>query len=191
MTTLPEHNIVISPIGKFNEELINPILKEIERLFGFRTTVTPLLHDINFALDPAREQYHSTLALGKLEAIAPANTIKLVAITDVDLFIPILTYVYGEAQLGGTSCIVSTLRLTEGISPINQQETFHYRVLKEAIHELGHTFKLRHCPDTTCIMHYSRTVEDVDRKSDQFCRYCAVLLEDEKTRLIGNEDVDV
>ncbi len=184
MTTLPEHNIVISPIGNFDEALVNPIRKEVERLFGFRTTVTPLLQDISFALDPVREQYHSTLALEKLEGIAPPNTIKLVAITDVDLFIPILTYVFGEAQLGGTTSIVSSHRLTEGISPINQQETFHYRVLKEAIHELGHTFKLRHCPDNTCIMHYSRTVEDVDQKSDQFCRYCTVLLDDEKKRLI-------
>ncbi len=183
MTTQPEHNIVISPIGNVDEELINPILKEIERLFGFQTTVTPLLQDINFALDSDREQYHSTLALEKLEGIAPPNTIKLVAITEVDLFIPILTYVYGEAQLGGISCIVSTHRLTEGISPINQQKAFHYRVLKEAIHELGHTFKLRHCPDNTCIMHYSRTVEDVDQKSDQFCRYCTILLDDEKKRL--------
>ncbi len=184
MTTLHEHTIVISPIGNFDEGLINPILKEVERLFGFKTAVLPLLQDINFALDPGREQYHSTLALEKLETNAPPNTIKLVAITDVDLYIPILTYVYGEAQLGGTTSIVSTHRLTEGISPINQQEIFYYRVLKEAIHELGHTFKLRHCPDNTCIMHYSRTVEDVDQKSDQFCRYCTVLLEDEKKRLI-------
>jgi archaemetzincin len=62
-------------------------------------------------------------------------------------------------------------------------EAFHHRMVKEAIHELGHTFKLHHCPDNTCIMHYSRTVEDVDLKSKQFCRYCQVMLEDEKEKL--------
>jgi archaemetzincin len=63
------------------------------------------------------------------------------------------------------------------------------RIVKEAIHELGHTFNLRHCPEDTCIMHYCRNEEDVDRKSDEICRYCKVMLEDEIKRieLIINE----
>jgi archaemetzincin len=56
-------------------------------------------------------------------------------------------------------------------------------VVKEAIHELGHTFNLRHCQDVACVMHYCRSMKEVDRKSNQFCRYCAVLLEDEMRRL--------
>ena len=186
MTSHAEHNIVISPIGDIDKKLLEPIIRDTERIFGFKTVVKPLLHDVNFALDPARNQYHSTLILEKLELMAPPGTIKLVAITDVDLYIPILTYVYGEAQLGGTACIISTHRLADGISPINTPETFHCRLAKEAVHELGHTFKLRHCPDHSCIMHYSRTVTDVDRKTDQLCRYCDVLLEDDKKRLEEN-----
>ena len=61
--------------------------------------------------------------------------------------------------------------------------SFRQRIVKEALHELGHTFNLRHCPDQTCIMHYCRSIRDVDRKSEQFCRYCKVLLEDEIKRL--------
>ena len=142
MTPQSEHNILISPLGNVDKELTEPLIKEIERVFGFKTVVTSLLNDVNFALDPAREQYHSTLILAKLENIAPPGTLKLVAITDVDLFIPILTYVFGEAQLGGTSCVVSTHRLAEGISPISLPEAFHYRVIKEAVHELGHILYL-------------------------------------------------
>ena len=183
MTPQSEYNIVISPLGNVDKALIKPIATEVERVFGFKTIVTSLLKDVNFALDPAREQYHSTLILEKLDRMAPPGTLKLVAITDVDLFIPILTYVYGEAQLGGTACVVSTHRLAEGISPMSLPEAFHYRVVKEAVHELGHTFNLHHCPDNTCIMHYSRTVEDVDLKSKQFCRYCNVMFEDEKSKL--------
>ena len=97
----------------------------------------------------------------------------------MDLFIPILTHVYGEAQLGGKSCIVSSYRLNEGHSAGLLDRKYIDRVVKEAIHELGHTFKLRHCPEHTCIMHYCRNEEDVDRKSDQLCRYCKVMLEDE------------
>ena len=183
MITHTKHNIVISPIGDIDDKLVEPITSEIERIFGFKTVVKPILHDVNFALDTARNQYHSTLILEKLELSAPSEAIKLLAITDVDLYIPILTYVYGEAQLGGKASIISTHRLVEGISPVNTPETFHCRLAKEAVHELGHTFKLRHCPDHSCIMHYSRTVTDVDRKTDQLCRYCDVLLEDDKKRL--------
>jgi len=106
----------------------------------------------------------------------------------VDLFIPILTHVYGEAQLGGKACIISTHRLQEGICTNAGFKTYHCRILKEAIHELGHTFNLRHCPDHTCIMHYCRSIRDVDRKLERLCRYCRILLEDEIKRQAATED---
>ncbi len=59
-------------------------------------------------------------------------------------------------------------------------------MVKEAIHELGHTFKLRHCPDAACIMHYCRSEADVDRKSNDLCRYCRVMLNDELKRITGS-----
>lgn len=138
----------------------------------------PLLQDIDFALDKGRGQYHSTLILEELASRAPTSAIKVLAITDVDLFIPILTHVYGEAQLSGKACIISTCRLKEGLPLMGTQETFSARVFKEAIHELGHTFNLLHCPDHDCIMHYCRSEDDVDRKSEELCRYCGILLED-------------
>ena len=137
-----------------------------------------LLQNIDFAFDKGRDQYHSTLILEELATRAPASAIKVLAITDVDLFIPILTHVYGEAQLNGKACIISTCRLKEGLPLMDTQEAFLTRVVKEAIHELGHTFNLLHCPDHTCIMHYCRSEDDVDRKSEELCRYCGVLLED-------------
>lgn len=164
-------------------ELLDPISTEIYRIFGIRTDVMPLLENVDFAMDTVRNQYHSTQILEKLENISPPGAVKVVAITDVDLFIPILTYVYGEAQLGGKACIISTHRLNEDLSLAPSPEIFRIRVAKEAIHELGHTFNLQHCPDHTCIMHYCRKVADVDRKSDHLCRYCSVLLADEKKML--------
>jgi archaemetzincin len=182
----PEHTVVVSFIGDCGEEIFPPISRGIQRVFGFGVKRLPLLPDVNFALDPNRDQYHSTVILDKLAAAAPDGATKVLAITAVDLFIPILTHVYGEAQLGGKACIVSTFRLKEGLSPLSVQETYQVRVVKEAIHELGHTFKLRHCQDPACIMHYCRSVRDVDRKSDQMCRYCKVLFDDEKKRLTKN-----
>jgi archaemetzincin len=132
-------------------------------------------------VDPVRKQCHSTPILETLSIVSPAEAIKVLAITKVDLFIPILTHVYGEAQLGGKACILSTHRFSEGLAP--GAEVFGERILKEAIHELGHTFHLRHCRDASCVMHYCRGIREVDRKSNQFCRYCTVLLQDETRRL--------
>ncbi len=178
-----EHIIFISPLGDVDSLVLSRIGREIKRTFGYEIEIDPLLRDVGFALDPDRSQYHSTLILQKLAGIAPPQALKVLAIVDLDLFIPILTHVYGEAQLGGLACIVSTRRLKEKLSPAGNPESFTRRLLKEAVHELGHTFKLRHCKDPACIMHYCRTVKDVDRKSDELCRYCRILLEDEIHRL--------
>ena len=175
--------IIISPIE--NIDACNyPLLgQEIHRTFGFQAEIKSLLQNVNFAYDLTRDQYHSTAILEKLASTSPSQAIKVVAITNVDLFIPILTHVYGEAQLAGKACIVSTFRLQEGLSITNIEKEFENRIIKEVLHELGHTFNLRHCNDNTCIMHYCRSIKDVDRKSDQLCRYCKILLEDELKKM--------
>jgi archaemetzincin len=175
--------ILISPVGELSSELIDRVAAEVKRVFGFSTAVDCVLRDLNFALDQNRNQYHSTMILEQLAAHTPPGTIKIISIAQVDLFIPILTHVYGEAQLGGTACVVSTFRLNEGRSGINIPQKYIDRIAKEAIHELGHTFNLRHCPEEACIMHYCRNEEDVDRKSNELCRYCKVMLDDEIKRM--------
>ena len=183
MTSQRDHSILISPVGELSAELIDAVAGKIRQVFGFSTETSPILKDLSFALDDNRNQYHSTAILDRLAANTPPHTVRVLAIAQVDLFIPILTHVYGEAQLGGVTCIVSTFRLNEGSSGINISPKYIDRIVKEAIHELGHTFNLRHCPEHTCIMHYCRNEEDVDRKSDQLCRYCIIMLEDEIKRL--------
>jgi archaemetzincin len=178
-----EHILVISPIGKLDVDrgFLEQLGKEIRTVFRYETDIQPLLEEKDLWADPVRKQYHSTPILDTLAIISPPEAIKVLAITKVDLFIPILTHVYGEAQLGGKACILSTCRFSEGLAP--GEEIFRDRILKEAVHELGHTFNLRHCDDASCVMHYCRGVKEVDWKSNQFCRYCAVLLQDEMKRL--------
>ncbi|MFZ5570202.1 MAG: archaemetzincin family Zn-dependent metalloprotease [Thermodesulfobacteriota bacterium] len=178
MISAPGHIVVITPIGNFSSAMLSAVSLEIQRIFGFSVRIQSLLPNVSFAYDLDRDQYNSTMILQKLDAAAPPEAAKVLGITEVDLFIPILTYVYGEAQLGGKACIVSIHRLSEGISPVNTEAKFVERITKEAIHELGHTFNLRHCPDHACSMHYCRCIADVDNKSDQLCRYCKILLED-------------
>ena len=182
---LLEPVIVISPIGDFSHQLLTAVGSRINRIYGYRCETAPLLTDLDFSFDPRRNQYHSTSILEKLSARLPPNGLKVVGIAKVDLFIPILTYVFGEAQLGGSACIVSTYRLNERGSFKRGEVDFPGRVAKETIHELGHTFKLKHCQQRGCVMHYARSVDDVDHKSDALCRHCRILMEDEKKRLIG------
>jgi len=178
-----DHTLLISPIGELdgNGELLDQLRMEIHNVFGYETRLLSLLEEKDLPADPIRKQVHSTPILETLALLAPPEALKILAITRVDLFIPVLTHVYGEAQLGGKACILSTYRFWEKRS--STPESFRCRMLKEAIHELGHTFGLRHCRDAGCVMHYCRSVSEVDRKSSQFCRYCAVLLQDEMKRM--------
>jgi archaemetzincin len=183
ISSRPAYCIIVAPIGAIDPGVCDAVAGEVERVFGCRSEITPLLKDVEFALDCGRRQYHSTAILQKLAARAPDGALKIIAITQVDLFIPILTHVYGEAQLGGKTAIVSTFRLQEGVSAAFTNPTMLCRLGKEAVHELGHTFALRHCPERSCIMHYCRSLEDVDRKSNQLCRHCRVMLRDEMKKL--------
>lgn len=183
MSATAEHIIVIAPVGDLQPALLDRICGDVTRVFNFATRIEPVLQDLSFAYDGNRDQFHSTAILERLASAMPPDSLKILAVVQVDLFIPILTHVYGEAQLGGKSSVISVLRLAEGISTIGIGDTFGDRVSKEAIHELGHTFNLRHCKEANCIMHYCRNEHDVDCKSDQLCRYCRVMLEDEIKRL--------
>ncbi len=123
--------------------------------------------------DAARRQYHSTRILKELLQTFPADASKAIGIVPFDLFIPILTFVFGEAQLDGKVGIVSTARLEQpfyGMPP--NVPLLHRRLIKEIKHELGHTFGLLHCPDRSCVMSLAGNVTDVDRKGLTFCRGC-------------------
>lgn len=168
----------MSPIGDMDTDLIDSVCEEVRRIFHLHASVEVLLGNVDFAHDDDRNQYHSTAILEELAALKPPAAMRVLAITAVDLFIPILTYVYGEAQLGGAACVISIHRLAEGLTAATPRHLFLTRAAKEAAHELAHTFNLRHCKDPGCIMHYCRNIRDVDQKQDDLCRYCRVLLND-------------
>ncbi|MFH2060362.1 MAG: hypothetical protein ABIJ59_15875 [Pseudomonadota bacterium] len=171
------NTIVVSPIGDIPLWICEIVVKKVEKFFGFKSVIISVLNDISFAYNPERNQYHSTQILKELEQQAPEGTVKILGITKEDLFIPILTHVYGEAQLDGKACIISISRLVKGMG-VDIIDKGSARIVKEAVHELGHCFNLRHCQDSMCLMHYCRKIDDVDKKISQFCRYCDILLTD-------------
>lgn len=166
---------------------LEPVRLAVSQAFGIPATTAPLLQDIEFAYHFSRNQYHSTSILSALDQAAARDWLKILALADVDLFIPILTHVFGEAQMGGRAAMISTYRLGDGLPDSKAGSIFEQRVTKEALHELGHTFYLKHCPDPACIMHYCRSLKDVDHKSQSFCRYCRILMDEEIARLLADD----
>src|SRR5262249_5485409 len=133
--------------------------------------VQPGAMDITFAFDPMRGQYHSTAILQRLAAGSNGNHV--LGVSPCDLYVPVLTFVFGEAQLAGGCAVVSTARLREefyGLPP--SEDLLHERLVKEAAHELGHTLGLMHCDKWRCVMSSSYAVERIDVKAAEFCQDC-------------------
>lgn len=134
--------------------------------------ILPEPFDISFAEDRERRQYYSTAVLQKLERACDPDA-RILGVTSCDLYVPVLTFVFGEAQLDGNCAIVSTARLHEEFYGMpKRDDLLRERLFKEALHELGHTFGLRHCPDWRCVMTSSHAVERLDVKTAEFCRTC-------------------
>ena len=134
--------------------------------------------DLNLFYSKKRGQYHSTLILSKILSYLPSSNGKIVGITNVDIFTPILTFLFGEAQLGGNGAVVSTHRLRNEFYGLpGDNDLLYTRTLKEVLHELGHTMGLIHCQYYECVMHFSTYVEDIDLKKSQFCAVCQQKLE--------------
>lgn len=137
--------------------------------------------DIDFAYDPLRGQYHSTAILKRLRSMPGTDGARLLGVAEVDLFIPIFTFVFGEAQLGpanDSAAVVSLHRLRQEFYGLPADVPLQTdRLLKESLHEIGHTLGLRHCRDYRCVMSSSPAVENIDLKSAQFCPACAERLD--------------
>lgn len=142
----------------------------LARAFHVGCRVRTDVVDASHALDKLRRQYHSSALL---QAIAQVEAPVVLGVTTLDLFVPILTFVFGEAQLLGRAAIVSTHRLDDafyGWPP--QPARLLERLRVEAMHELGHTAGLRHCEDWNCAMSSSHAVERLDLKRADYCEGC-------------------
>ncbi len=165
-------NIYLTPVKFSNTALLFSVRKELEHFFK-RVEIIPFDLNIDEAYSKEREQYFSTQVIA--EAIKKTDELKgkIIVLTDVDLYIPVLTFVFGEAQLNGKHSVVSICRLHEEFySERTDEKLLKERTIKEILHELGHNFGLRHCLNWDCVMHSSTSIEEVDIKGNNYCKNC-------------------
>lgn len=152
---------------------LDALSRDLARIFHTSSRVWTDVLDVRFAHNAARAQYHSTAILERLQSVSANGNSRLLGVTAVDLFVPIFTFVFGEAQLAGKCALASLYRLSEEHYGLPADEDkLRERLTKEAVHELGHTFGLQHCQDWQCVMASSHSVELVDVKSADFCEEC-------------------
>lgn len=168
--------IYLVPIHFSMNSLLSPLSKRISDTFHQETETLLLPIDPSSAYDLSRKQYNSSLLLAELVAMKPNNNNRILGVTDLDLFIPILTFVFGEAQFNGPAAVVSIHRLNNQFYGLpNDLQLLQDRLEKEVIHELGHTFGLIHCQSDLCVMNVSTYVENIDLKSPGLCQSCLSL----------------
>jgi archaemetzincin len=154
-------------------EMLDDLAAELARIFQVSCHVHEENLSAEFAYDLQRGQHHSTPILQRMASLVTDPQAQFLGVTALDLFIPILTFVFGEAQLGGRCALVSLHRLREefyGLPP--NPKLLWERVVKESAHELGHTLGLRHCRDWRCVMASTHDVERLDLKSEEYCQSC-------------------
>lgn len=168
-------NITLISFGYFEKELLEMIIEDVEREFMLPVRIREGHLDLSEFYDPARRQYDGNRLIKEIDSSYALDSNKTLGLFNVDLFIPILTYIFGQAFLGGRSGIASIFRLSnESYGLKSDKKVFVDRIQKEVIHELGHTFGLIHCRNTTCVMRSSTYVEDIDQKDSTLCHQCRI-----------------
>jgi archaemetzincin len=174
--------IGILRIGQINSNIAKRIQENLRVIFPKTTSViiTEKLPIPEETFDKTRNQYFSGAILRKVQEYAEKEKTldRVLGIVDIDIFVPELNFVFGEAECPGKAAIISLWRLKPefyGYTP--NMELFLERTTKEAVHELGHTLGLRHCSNPFCVMYFSNSIFDTDRKQSLFCNKCYLKVE--------------
>jgi len=182
--------ICIKPIGVVDPDVLEFLENALSQIFG-SVKVLAGGKVPSEAYNPARNQYNSTFILLSLDEDCDV----ILGVTEVDLYANNLTFVFGEAELGGRRAIISLRRLRPEFYGMPYDESLlKLRALKEAVHEIGHVLGLRHCFNPRCVMYFSNTILDTDFKDWRYCEECrrklverGILVKFPKERVLKDE----
>ncbi len=180
--SIPDQNaqLELIPLGHVDPMVLSVAAANIQAVFRLATDIAAARPRPSYAYTSSRRQYDAVRILKSLAAEEEGAPLKL-AITPYDLCIPILTYVYGESQLGGRAAVISINRLSD---PLRQERTLE-RIAKICVHEVGHVFGLEHCWEAGCLMRFSKQLEQLDQLSLHFCSACEFEIARRLKRMIG------
>ena len=165
--------ITLVSFGFFEKDILEKTAEAVIEEYHCSVNIKDGHLDLSEYYDSARRQYDGNSLLKQVHSMSFPESDKNLGIFNVDLFVPILTFIFGQAFLGGQTGIASLYRLSnERYGMVPDELLMLERFKKEVIHELGHTFGLIHCLSPTCVMRSSTYVEDIDQKSVHLCRNC-------------------
>lgn len=172
-----DHVLYLTPVGDVDEEMLTFFCHELERELSMTCETGPRLAYPSYAYNLRREQYLSSSILRRLGELQLPKADRILGVVDLDLYVPELNFVFGQASMNGKEAIIALPCLRQSFYGLPEdRDLFRQRVVKEAVHELGHTLGLGHCPDNGCVMHFSNSLRDTDIKGQSFCRRCQAQL---------------
>ena len=167
------NGVYLIPIGVVDEKILEELKSSLKERFLLEVVIGEALPKPDYAYNRRRRQYHSSPILDNLSRNVPSHAYRVLGVTELDLYVSNLNFIFGQAKMGGRTALISLARLREklwGRRP--NGKLLRERTLKEAVHELGHTLGLEHCPNPKCVMHFSNSLADTDVKGSWFCPEC-------------------
>jgi archaemetzincin len=167
----------ILQVGKVKPEVLAALEEGLPKTFP-ETTCSIIEDSLSIpqsAFDKKRNQYNSSIILNEVRSCAAKKQEfhRVLGVVDLDIFKSGLNYVFGEAYNPGSAALISLWRLkTEVYKNKADLALYVLRALKEAVHELGHTLGVKHCPRSWCVMHFSNSIFDTDKKQNLLCDEC-------------------
>jgi len=174
--------IGILRVGQVDSHVINRIQENLNMIFPKTTCalISETMPIPSEAFNNARQQYRSDIILSRVHSYAEKDKAldRVLGTVNVDIFVPELNFVFGEAECPGKATLISLWRLRpEFYGKAPNMELFLERITKEAVHELGHSLGLRHCSNPFCVMYFSNSIFETDRKQSLFCNKCDLKVE--------------